>query len=102
MCEAIDVLSPLQRPILKSVPFPPSLFQNGHYELAMGAWLDHQASSSWLLTCGHPDSLEVRTGDMSLHAMCLGLNAQVLLASSLQLEKNSQQRVFLGTPPPQT
>lgn len=102
MCEAIEVLSPLQRPILESVPFPPSLFQNGHYELAIGAWLDHQASSSWLLTCGHPDSLEVRTGDTSLHAMCLGLNAQVLLASSPQLEKNSQQRVFLGTPPPQT
>lgn len=62
MCEAIEVLSPWQRLILGSVPFPLSLFQNGGYELTMG-----------VLTCGHPDSLEVRTGDMSLHAMCLGL-----------------------------
>lgn len=65
MCETIKALSSWQRPMLGSIYFPLSLFQKGYYELTRGIWLDHQATSSWLLTSGHPDSLEVRAGIMS-------------------------------------
>lgn len=68
MCEAIKgpTFSLAEADAEKCLVPSISLFQNGHYELTTGTWLDHQTTShddsSWLLTSGPvPWGLELGT-----------------------------------------